>query len=288
MDEEKNFYIDFTIFGLGCKVAESDKNRFDLYCNGNKNISVKFFSDDNGINKIRVYCPYTQALSKEIDEITQNIKFRVYWFILKLIEKNGYAIIHRNIKVDMSYSLNSHIHHEYIHVRDDMQMISVCSIGEYKKAFSAALPIDNDNEIKIKLSTLFELQKIKNSQLRYLMEYDFLMSIIGRHEGCKLRYKGQSKVKQFIDQKYNNREQCTKIGCHESTNPNRNRNRNGYEEDDITFCRNLLAHNYKTELYERYEELIDTMSVVIIDVIRFAIQECVINSQAQCRFKNRR
>lgn len=280
MDEEKNFYIDFTIFGLGCKVAESDKNRFDLYCNGNKNISVKFFSDDKGINKIRVYYPYTQALSKEIDEITQNIKFRVYWFILKLIEKNGCAIIHRNIRVDMSYSLNSHIHHECMHVRDDMQMIPVCSIEEYKKAFSAALPIDDDNEIKIELSILFELQKIENAQLRYLMEYDFLMSIIGRHEGCELRHNRQSKVKQFIDQKYN-REQCTKIGCHKSTKPNKN----GCKEDDITFCRNLLAHNYKTELYERYEGLIDTMSVVIIDVIRFAIQECVINCQAQCRFE---
>ena len=284
MDEEKNFYIDFTILGLGCKVAESDKNRFNLYCDGNKNISVKFFSDDNGINKIRVYYPYTQVLSKEIDEITQNVRFRVYWFILKLIEKNGCAIIHRNIRVDMSYSLDSHIHHECIHLRDDMQMTSVCSIEEYKKDFSAALPIDDDNEIKIKLLMLFELQKIENAQLRYLMEYDFLKSIIGRNEGCELGYNGQRKVKCFIDQKYN-RERYTKIGYHESTNPNRN---SPIKEVDITFCRNLLAHNYKTELYKRYEELIDTMSIVIIDVIRFAIQECVINCQAQCRFENRR
>lgn len=296
MDNNQNCYIDFKISGLCSKLSDPDKNKFYLYSDKDRIRTVEFFSDNNGINKIRIYYSAPQMISKKIID---NIKSRINLFILSLIKEDGYGIIQRKLKVEMLPAPNQNVPHEYIHIRDSIQNTLLSPIAKYEDIFSCVSQF-HDGEAKTKLLIFFELLKVEDDRLRYLMGYEFLKSLIGCQEKCKLACKGQKRVTCFIFRKYNKTKGFNKIDYHKSRKPKTKRKVDNTsdadntknadipkgpqedDEDDITFCRNLLAHNYNTEEYKKYESLIDTMSSVIIDVIFFAIHECVINCHAGC------
>ena len=66
MDNDQNCYIDFKISGLRSKLSDPDKNKFYLYHDKDRIRTVEFFSDNNGINKIRIYYSAPQMISKKI------------------------------------------------------------------------------------------------------------------------------------------------------------------------------------------------------------------------------
>lgn len=96
--------------------------------------------------------------------------------------------------------------------------------------------------------------QIDNIAIRYLLQYEFLLSRVSKN-------RKQKEVTNYILNKYNPTKAFNKIG----TQPTR-RSGKSFEEDEITYYRNLLAHNEGGRV-DDLEKKINLMNRAINDVI---------------------
>lgn len=110
------------------------------------------------------------------------------------------------------------------------------------------------------------IMKIDNMAIRYLMQYEFLMGIVPQQNNKK--YRVQKDVTDFIRDKYNPTLEFNRIGFH----PTR-RDGKSFDEDDISYYRNILAHNDSSAIPENFETIIATFSKAATKVIFFALKQ---------------
>lgn len=104
---------------------------------------------------------------------------------------------------------------------------------------------------------LFNIMKIDNIVTRYLMQYELLLNLVAPNHL-------QKEITAFIRDVYNPTKPFNKIGFHQTRKP-----RKTYDEDDITYYRNLLGHNDASE--EVTDEKITLFSNTLAEVLLFAL-----------------
>lgn len=106
---------------------------------------------------------------------------------------------------------------------------------------------------------LFNIMKIDNIVTRYLMQYELLLNLVATNHL-------QKEITAFIRDVYNPTNPLNKIGFHQTRKPGKT-----YDEDSITYYRNLLGHNDASE--EVTDEKINLFSNALAEVLLFALNK---------------
>lgn len=134
--------------------------------------------------------------------------------------------------------------------------IPIYSIEQFSKIFSG---IPSDSEKRDRLLVFSSIMKIENIAIRYLIQYEFLMSLVSaRHR--------QKDVTDYINHIFNPSDPTHTIGFHQTRRPGKT-----FSEDDITYLRNILAHNDSNAIPEKINQIISGMSQAINEVIFFCL-----------------
>ena len=105
---------------------------------------------------------------------------------------------------------------------------------------------------------LFNIMKIDNIVTRYLFQYEILLNLVAPNHS-------QKEITDFIRDVYNPTKPSDKIGFHQTRKPGKT-----YAEDDITYYRNLLAHNDASE--EVTDDKINLLfSNALAEILLFAL-----------------
>lgn len=104
---------------------------------------------------------------------------------------------------------------------------------------------------------LFNIMKIDNIVTRYLMQYELLLNLVAPTHL-------QKEVTAFIRDVYNPTKLINKIGFHQTRRPGKT-----YDEDDISYYRNLLGHNDASQKVT--DETINLFSNALAEVLLFAL-----------------
>lgn len=104
---------------------------------------------------------------------------------------------------------------------------------------------------------LFNIMKIDNIVTRYLMQYELLLNLVTTNHL-------QREITAFIRDIYNPTKPVNKIGFHQTRKAGKT-----YDEDDITYYRNLLGHNDASE--EVSDNKINLFSNALAEILLFAL-----------------
>lgn len=197
--------------------------------------------------------------------IEQSSKDSVYKlveaFVVKIILELKPEVIGLCIKISRIYNPNE------IKVNDVVEFFDTISVTD-SVSFTSGYPIEKysdiftqiskDNSQQDRYTIFFNIMKMDNLIIRYLMLYELLMSLIS--------YKRKQKdITDYIRDKYNPTLSFNKIGFHATR-----RTRMSFDEDDITYYRNILAHSDVGNIDNKLEATIKTMIEGLIQVIYFA------------------
>lgn len=141
-----------------------------------------------------------------------------------------------------------------IHFAERLSIIRGYEIDTFRDFFDKkSLRPDADNIYML----LFNIMKIDNIVTRYLMQYELLLNLVApKHL--------QKEITVFIRDVYNPTKPFNKIGFHQTRKPGKT-----YDEDNITYYRNLLGHNDASE--EVTDEKINLFSNALAEVLLFAL-----------------
>ena len=127
-------------------------------------------------------------------------------------------------------------------------------IGTFKEMFEQTSPrLDADYYY----SLLFNVMKIDNIVTRYLMQYEILLSLVAPN-------RKQREVTDYIRTEFNTATTFIKIGFRQTRKAG-----HAYDEDDITYYRNLLGHNDGSD--EVNDSKINQMSSALAQVLFHAL-----------------
>ena len=118
-----------------------------------------------------------------------------------------------------------------------------------------------DSEKKDRFAVFGNIMKIENIIVRYLMQYEFLVSLVSPN-------RKQKEVTDYIEKYFNPSRDLNKIGFHKTRRPGKT-----FDEDDITYYRNILAHNDSNAVPENFDHTILTMSRAMTAVIFFYLDQ---------------
>ena len=99
--------------------------------------------------------------------------------------------------------------------------------------------------------------KIDNIVTRYLMQYELLLNLVAPNHL-------QKEITTYIREIYNPAIKTAKVGFKKARKPGKN-----YDEDDITFHRNLLGHN--STIQEVSDKEIEIFSNKLADILLFTL-----------------
>jgi len=111
----------------------------------------------------------------------------------------------------------------------NMRLGIVRPIRHFKEMFEQYSPHSDADDY---YSLLFNAMKTNNIVARYLFQYEILLSLVAPNH-C------QKEVTEYIKTKYNPNAEVNKIGFSQT----RKEIKKKYDEDNITYYRNLLGHN---------------------------------------------
>lgn len=143
---------------------------------------------------------------------------------------------------------------ESVGIRADCQVIKIFEIDRFRDCFGQK---NLRGGVDDKYMLLYHILKIGNIVTRYLMQYELLLDLVTEKHA-------QKEVTAFIREEYNPANPQRMIGFHTTRKPGKS-----YEEDDLTYYRNLLGHNDGTEGI--LEEKIGRLNDLLLDVIFFAL-----------------
>ena len=140
---------------------------------------------------------------------------------------------------------------------EDLQIVHGYSIEQYKGIFNN-ISVDATKQDYMLL--FFNIIQIDNIVTRYLMLYELLMNVVTiKHT--------QKEVTAFIKDQFNP-VHTTCVGFH----PTRRTGKN-FDEDDITYYRNLLAHNDSSAIPQDFDKVLWSMYQALIDVLFFKLDQ---------------
>lgn len=217
--------------------------------------TIKLNIKDNKINGIKTEFSVGIEISNELIASTEE---QLKIFLIQLILQKGALARGLSIELDKVYDEKSVYNvKNYIEARSDMkfsdslQCAYSYDIEEYKNSY---LSIPEDDSLRDDYFIQFNILRIDNIAIRYLLQYEFLLSRISKK-------RKQKDVTDYIINKYNSTKPFNIIGTRPTRRPGKT-----FEEDEITYYRNILAHNEGRSLKD-IEEKINLMSRAMNEVI---------------------
>lgn len=139
---------------------------------------------------------------------------------------------------------------------EKLSIIQRVGIDTFRDFFGKKSPRPDADNIYM---LLFNIMKIDNIVTRYLMQYELLLNLVApKHL--------QKEITAFIRDVYNPTHSFNTIGFHKTRRPGQT-----YDEDDITYYRNLLGHNDTSEKVT--DDKINLFSNVLAEVLLFALSK---------------
>lgn len=261
-----NPYIQFDIRGLSVILDDEDGRVFPVDSDARIESAELLLDEHNNIVGIQVnFSDDTIIDSRLIDDTETVVELFVAHVICELDASVGALSIEGKCAYNPNQPPNDGVLRlsSTIEIGCSATVTSTYGLERYKNLFTDSIFSSN---AKYHYLLLNNIMSVDNMVLRYLMQYEFLKSLMSPSEGHK-RVR-QRDVTAFIRDKYNpSPSTYRKIGMHLSSLPDKN-----FEQDDLTHYRNILAHNGSSRLPENYERAIRTLSSAMTKVIYFAIQ----------------
>lgn len=255
-----NPFITFNVNGFNGIGIIGETHRFETPNKGQTE-TVEFLLEDQDITGIKVLFYSETIIDQElIDSTYQTIEL----FLATLIGKLDVIIHGFSLEIDQVYNPHLSPMEGSIVVSD---MMLLCDkllsetinypIGRYEELF---LDLPTDDNIRDKTLVFSNIMKIDNIAIRYLMQYEFLMSLVAPH-------RVQKEVTDFIRDTYNPLFDFNRICFYRTRKPGKT-----FCEDAITYYRNILAHNDSSAFPDDFENVITNMSKAATKVIFFALE----------------
>lgn len=254
-----NPYIQFNVTGMkGISISE-ESHSFSVLNHGNI-VSIEFVLDDLDIVGIKVYFSQETLLDTELIYSTTRL---VELFLTNIIGELDVIVDGFSLKVNQVYSPNKPIQdgpiilRSTIGISDSVSVTCSYPIDRYQQLFSE---IPTTEEVIDKLLVFGNIMKIDNIAVRYLMQYEFLLSLVSPT-------RRQKDITDYIRNRYNSSLSFDFIGFHQTRRPGRD-----FEEDDISYYRNILAHNDSNDIPNDFETIVTHMSKAANRVIFYALK----------------
>ena len=254
-------YIRYTIKGLSGIGISSEEHSFDTQ-NVLDTKSVDLTCEDDNICALTVsFCDNTIIDQTLLDNTEQMVRL----YIADLLGRLGATTNRFSLNVDHISNPNLStpesdglIFNSILMMVDSLKVSLNFPINRYKDIFDN-LPTDPAKQENLLL--FFNIMQIDNIAIRYLMLYELLLNL---SIGIRTSKRSQANVTGFIRDSFNPAHPVNCVGSH----PTR-RSGKDYDEDDITYYRNLLSHNDSSATPPNFEEKISEMSHLLIQVIFF-------------------
>lgn len=255
-----NPYIIYEINGVTGLSISSESKTFSV--TGQRKIdSIEMLIDDSTIQGIRVFFAPDTVIDEQLANETYQM---VSLYLAEVIGELDGVIDGLSIKSGEIYNPNwprkdgPIICSDMILSTDSLSVVLNYPIERYGQLF-AKIPTDESK--KDQLLLFINIMKIDNIAVRYLMQYEYLMSLVSpRHT--------QKEVTDFIRDQFNPSRSFNKVSFHPTRRPQKT-----YDEDDITYYRNILAHNDSSVLPDDLEQIVHTMNRAIKEVIFFKLNQ---------------
>lgn len=246
-------YAVFRVSGVNNISITGTDNSFTLADSDIETIELSI--EENKIKGI------TTVFSEGIDisnELIVSTEEQLKLFLVQLILQRGAFARDLSIELDKVFNAKTvYNNKDYIEARssikfsDSCQCASSYDIEDYKNSY---LQIPEDNGLRDDYFIQFNILQIDNIAIRYLLQYEFLLSRISKE-------RKQKDVTNYILKQYNSSKRFNIIGKQPTRRPGKS-----FEEDEITYYRNLLAHNEGGSV-DDIEKKVNLMSRAINEVI---------------------
>lgn len=255
-----NPFVVFNISGIEGVAVEGECRIFPIDKNENI-ISIEILQEDLCIIGIKIlFASDTIISSSMIDSARQSVEL----FIANIIGHLDAIVTKFTIQTGDIYNPNEQpgegplIVNDMILVVDAVSLTAQYPIQRYEGLF---LNSHIDPEKKDRFTVFSNIMKIENIAIRYLMQYEFLVSLVSPN-------RKQKEVTDYIANHFNPSRKFNKIGFHKTRRPGK-----AFDEDDITYYRNILAHNDSSAIPEEFDRTISIMSRAMTSVIFFYLDQ---------------
>lgn len=226
-------WISFTVEGLQNISVYGESYSFETI-NDDLIEEIQILQEENSITGIICILKDVKSIN---DDIFQQVCSKVKIFFVNMYGK--YLPVLSNFKIQPSGTYHPHPLetdspqiNEFIRFDVDISMTMQYKIETFKNLFdSKFLSPDKEDDYML----LYHTMTIDNIVTRYLMLYEILLSHVPASNPKKHL---QTDVTDYIKNVYNPQHPTEQIGFHQTRKPGKL-----YDEDDITYFRNLLGHN---------------------------------------------
>ncbi len=216
---------------------------------------VEILQSNNSIDGVKIYLKgYITVDQTILSQITS----KVQRFFVNLYLKVQPTVSKFNICIENIYNPNSpnkvSLLKSRVGLRASLTATSQCKVDSFKECFELKFSCSDVDDFYM---LFYNIMKIDNIVVRFLMQYELLLSLVSSNHR-------QKEITKFISDCYNPANASDPIGFHQTTRPNKN-----YLEDDITYYRNLLGHNNGCE--DVSDDIVIRFSDKLARVLLFAL-----------------
>lgn len=256
-----NPYINYEVSGLNGIGILSEEHGFnvndaDIEC-------VQLTDEEENIRSIKVLLHSSAIITADVSERITN---RIHLFVAELLGRLDTVPQGFSIRISEIYDPNQSAEES-----DSLEIYSSVCFGAncsattlnhpivwYKESFDR-VPTDSDKQYTMLL--FLNIMKIDNIAIRYLMLYELLKNLIpGDHT--------QKDVVNFIREQFNPSRIPDYIGFKKTRKIGKN-----YDEDLITYYRNLLAHNDSSDSPADFEETVLHLCRTLVEAIFYQLNQ---------------
>ena len=225
-------FVLYEVSGIQGDIISGDAHTFSV--NDDLIDEVEIIQSDTSITGLKIYLKESLVIDQSI---LSQMASKMQHFFVNLYGKFQPSIFKFKMNIKQIYNPNfpdqAHLElHDYIYISENITVIRQHKINAFKELFETKCSHpDADNYYML----LFSIMKIDNIVTRYLMQYQLLLDLVAPNHL-------QKEITTYIRNIYNPSNTLNKIGFHKTRRKNQE-----YEEDDITYHRNLLGHNNSSE-----------------------------------------
>ena len=190
-------------------------------------VSIEILQDDLCIMGVKILFALDTVIgSSMIDSARQTVEL----FLANIIGHLDAVVTKFTIQTGDIYNPNKQpresplVINDMILVVDTVSLTAQYPIQRYEGLF---LNPSIDSEKKDRFTVFGNIMKIENIAIRYLMQYEFLVSLVSPN-------RKQKEVTEYIEKHFNPSREFNKIGFHKTRQPGK-----AFDEDDITYYRNI-------------------------------------------------
>lgn len=247
-------FVLYEVGGVQGDIISDDTHTFSV--NDDLIDEVEIIQSDDSIEGVKIYLKESLVVDRNV---LSQITPKVQHFFVNLYGKFQPTIFKFKMCIKQIYNPNFPDGAQFelrdgICISESITIIRQHKIDAFKELFilKCSHPVA-DNYYML----FFNIMKIDNIVTRYLMQYELLLNLVAPNHR-------QKDITTYIREVYNPSIAFNKIGFHATRKKDKN-----YEEDDITYHRNLLGHNDTSE--EISDKTIEMFSNKLADVLLFAL-----------------